>query len=345
VAITLKDVALLCHVHPSTVSRVLRGKENLKVSDETRKKIFAAAQKLHYQPDQTARSLRLKKSNAIGLVIPNISSPYFSGIAKIIDIQCSNSGYTLVVCDTNEDQEKEIRAINDLCCRGIDGLIIAPVPECDHHIRELVEKKFPFVIIDRCFNDFKTNAVISNDEESAYQAVMHLAELGHRDIGFISGRANLYPVLKRLDGYKKAIRVYNLCNNPDYISGGTGSLESGYDSMQQLLALPKVPTAFLISGTIITLGAIKALIELGLMIPEDISIIGFTDTIYAPYLVCPLTTISHQVQKIGLESFNILFKQMASKHLVRLKQVVINMRFNDRNSTRKISQNLQKVEH
>ena len=344
-AITLKDVASLCHVHPSTVSRVLRGKENIKVSDETRKKIFATAQKLHYQPDQTARSLRLKKSNAVGLVIPNISSPYFSGIAKIIDMECSNAGYTLVVCDTNEDQKKEIRAINDLCSRGIDGLIIAPVQESDYHIRDLVEKKFPFVIIDRCFNDFKTNAVISNDEESAYQAVMHLADLGHSNIGFICGRVNLYPVLKRLDGYKKALRAHNLGSNSEYISGGRGSLESGYNSMQQLLTLPKAPTAFIISGTIITLGAIKALIEMGLMIPEDISIIGFTDTIYAPYLVWPITTISHQVQKIGQESFNILFNQMESKQLVRLKQVVIGLRFNDRESTRKISLNLQKVEH
>lgn len=342
---TLKDIALACGVHPSTVSRVLRGKENLRVSEETRRKIFRMAESLHYQPDQTARSLRLKKSNAIGMIIPNLSSPYFSGIAKTIDKLCSDAGYTLVICDTNEDQDKEINAVNDLHSRGVDGMIIAPVQESDDHIRDLVENKFPFVVIDRCFDDFKTNAVISNDEESAFNAVAHLAQEGHRTVGFVSGHSNLYPVMKRLAGYKRAIREYNLCHKSELISSGNHTLESGYNSMQRLLSHSDPPSGLIISGTVITLGVIKDLMDHGLSIPGDISIIGFTDAIYAPYLICSITTVSHQVEKIGTEAFGILYKQLESVEQLVYTQVVVDMCFNLRKSTQELPLILEKTEH
>ena len=330
---TLKDVAARCNVHPSTVSRVLRGKENIAISDGTRKKILKAVKELNYQPDQTARALRLRKSNVIGLIIPNIASPFFSGIAKSIALKCHSTGLTLIVTDTNEDQEKEIKAVYDLYSRGVDGMIIAPVQEKDHHIQDLRSRDFPFVLIDRCFDDIETNAVINNDKQSAYDTISSFAALGHKAIGFVSGRSNLYTIRKRLEGYKKALNEYDLISNPDYISGGEPTLESGYESAVKLLSLSIPPTAFLISGTIITLGVIKAILEKGLNIPKDISIVGYTDTIYAPFLICPLSTISHDVQKIGNEAFNLLYKHMESGNIRALSKVVIETMFYERNST------------
>ena len=341
--VTLKDIAAICGVHPSTVSRVLRGKENLRVSEEMRHKIFSLAESLNYRPDQIARALRLKKSNAIGMIIPNISSPYFSGIAKVVDKLCSQLGYTLVICDTNENQNKEINAINDFYSRGVDGMIIAPVQESDFHIRDLVEKKFPFVVIDRCFNDFKTNAVISNDEECTYHAVTHLANEGHQVIGFVSSRANLYPVLKRLDGYYRALRENGLCDKKELVRIGNHTLKSGYHSMMQLINLSTPPTAIIISGTVITLGVVKAIMEQGWSIPKEISIIGFTDTLFAPYLVCAITTVTHQIEKIGKAAFKLLHKHLDSLKPLAYTQIVVDMNFNLRESTQNISVLLEKM--
>jgi len=310
--VTLKDIARICNVHPSTVSRVLREREPLKISKNTRDKILETAKQLNYQPDQTARALRTRKSYTVGLIIPNISSPYFSGIAKVIDERCGETGYTLIISDSNENQDKEIRIVNDLVSRGVDGIIIAPVQESDKHIRELVEKKYPLVVIDRCFNRFKTNSVISNDEETTYKTVKYLAGLGHRLIGFISGRPNLYPVMKRLAGYEKAINDLGLPLKKEFVLKGTQSIESGYQSFNDLLSLPDFPTAILISGTIITLGSIKAIIDNGYKIPQDISIIGFTDIPYAQYLSIPLTTVSHKIGDIGREAFKMLLHGMIS---------------------------------
>ncbi len=320
--VTLKDIARICNVHPSTVSRVLREQEPLKISKNTKDKILKTAEKLKYQPDQTARALRTKKSYTIGLIIPNISSPYFAGIAKVIDERCGETGYTLIISDSNENQEKEIRIVNDLVSRGVDGIIIAPVQESDKHIRELVEKKYPLVVIDRCFNRFKTNSVISNDEEIAYKTVAYLTKFGHRSIGFISGRPNLYPVMKRLSGYEKAIKDFGLPLRKEFVFKGTQSLESGYRSFNELLSLSDFPTAVLISGTIITLGSIKAMIDKGYKIPEDISIIGFTDIPYAQYLSTPLTTVSHKISDIGKEAFRLLFNGMVSGTITADKIVV-----------------------
>ncbi len=331
---TLKDVAALANVHPSTVSRVLRNVENLKISDDTKERIFKAIKELNYQPDQTARSLRMKKSFTIGLIIPNIASPYFIGIARSLDAECTKEGYTLVISDTNENQEKEIKAVYDLYSRGVDGLVIAPVQDSDEHIKDLIDKKFPFVLIDRYFEKYDTNAVICNDKESAYKAVKHFIELGHKRIGFISGRPNLYPVVQRLEGYKNALEENNLEFNQDLIFSSSPTLDDAYEAAIKLMKLPVPPTAILITGTIITFGVLKAIIEKKKTVPNDLSIIAFTDTILASYFMSPISTVSHKVDEIGMKVFEILFKHMKSDELPYSK-VVINTNFVDRNSTAK----------
>ena len=166
---TLKDVAKLADVHSSTVSRVLRGNQDLRIPDETRQKIFAAAKELNYHADQTARSLRMKKSFSIGLIVPDITNPFFARIARSIEMCSYDTGYTVIVCNTDEDQEKENHFMNGLLSRGIDGLIIAPVQDSIEHIRELKDRKYPFVLIDRFFDEMETNAVVSNNEDSAFE--------------------------------------------------------------------------------------------------------------------------------------------------------------------------------
>ena len=332
---TLKDVAALAKVHPSTVSRVLRNVENLKISDDTKERIFKAIKKLNYHPDQTARSLRLKKSFTIGLIIPNLASPYFIGIARSLDAECTKEGYTLIISDTNENQEKEIKAVYDLYSRGVDGLVIAPVQDSDEHIQDLINKKFPFVLIDRYFEKYETNAVICNDRDSAYNAIQHLIDLGHKRISFISGRPNLYPVIRRLEGYNKALNENNLEFHEELVCSSSPTLDDAYESVIKLMDLANPPTAILITGTVITLGVLKAIIEKNKSVPHDFSIIAFTDTILASYFMSPVTTVSHKLEDIGVKTFEILFEHMNSSDKLPFSKVIIETNFINRNSTAK----------
>jgi LacI family transcriptional regulator len=320
---TLKDVAALAKVHPSTVSRVLHSTENLPISSETRQRVVHAAKTLDYHPDQRARALRLGRSNTIGLIIPDISNPFFSEIAKSIEEESYKAGYTLVVCASNEDQEKEIQFVRNLTTRGIDGLIIAPVQDTYKHLINLKRKNYPFVLIDRCFDEFETNAIISDNEAAAFEGVEHLARLGHRRIAFLSGRSTIYTIRKRLAGYVNAVATLNLDNDPALVSDGGFTFNQGYEQSLKLLSLPNPPTAMLISGNRITFGAIKAVVEKKLNIPNNISLIGFTDSIVTPFLIRPLTCIAHPLQDMGVRAFQLLRQHMDSKDRLPFSRIVV----------------------
>ncbi len=334
---TLKDVAKLAKVHSSTVSRVLRGNDDLRIPEETQQKIIRAAKELNYHPDQTARSLRLKKSFSIGLILPDITNPFFARIARSIEICSYETNYTLIVCNTDENQEKEIHFINELLSRGIDGLIIAPVQDCIDHIRLLKDKKFPFVLVDRFFDEMETNAVVSNNEDSAYEAVSYLANLGHRRIAMIKGRNNIYTIQKRLIGYQRAIEFLKLDNDPKQIAGDGFCLEDGYEAALQVLNLPERPTAMLVSGNLVTVGVLKAIIEKGLSIPDDISVIAYADNVFSPYLFVPLTTVSHPLAEMGHRAFGLLREHMEAKEPLPVSKIIIQTQFEIRDSVMKLN--------
>lgn len=334
---TLKDVAALSGVHPSTVSRVLRKKENLKISKSTQDRIFAAVKELNYQPDHVARSLRLGKSFTIGLIVPDISNPFFARISRRIENMGFEEGYTVIVCNTDEDQEKEIIFLNQLISRGVDGIIMTPVQESSEHIRELIDKNYPLVLIDRIFDDLKVSAVISNNEESAYNAVVHLVELGHKRIAFLRGRKNIYSIKKRLEGYYRAAKEFNLLDVDSLVVGDGFELENGYEAFIEVLNRPVRPTAIVSGGNLISIGAIKAILEKGLSIPEDISIIAFADSFFSPYLVTPLTTITHLRKEIGEKAFQLLLNQINSDEPVPPKVECIDTSFELRESTGRIN--------
>ena len=335
-ATTLKDVANHVGVHPSTVSRVMRGKENLKISKQTRDKILIAVKELNYVPDFTARALRMKKSFTIGLIVPDILNPYFARIARRIEQLGFEKKYTVIVCNTDEDQEKEILYLNQLISRSVDGIILAPVQESKEHISDLIEKKIPIVLIDRIFEDLKVDSVISNNAESVMKAMSFLVKLGHKQIAFLKGQDNIYTIKNRLAGYYEALEKFNLPRNEKYVVGKGFEFEDGYEDTLKLLKLPKLPTAIISSGgDLVTIGAIKAIYEHGLRIPEDISLIAFFDSLYSPFLSTPLTTITHSRKIIGEKAFRLLLKQIESKKRIPVKTICVDTKFEIRTSTAK----------
>ena len=333
--VTLKDIAKQVGVHPSTVSRVLRKNEAQHVSQKTRNRIFAVARELDYHPNQVARALRLQKTLTIGLILPDIANPFFSGIARSVELQSFDSGYNLVVCNTGEDQEREIGFVHNLIGRGIDGLIIAPVQNSDKHIVELLDKNFPLVLIDRWFEHIETNAVLTDNEESAFNAMVHFANAGHKRIGFISSRPHISTIQNRRAGYLRAISTFNLDDDPELICGIGSEITDGYKSTMKLLALPDPPTALLISGNMLTIGVLQAITQKGLSIPCDISLIGYTDSYYTPYLLCSLTTVSHPLEEMGRKAFELLLKNMKSKVPLPISKIVIETQLNKRASVSK----------
>ena len=335
-AATLKDVARKVGVHPSTVSRVLSGKyDNFNVSKETRELILKTVKECNYVPNATARSLRLKKTQTIGLIIPDILNPLFAGIARSIGLACEKKNYSYIVCNTDESQDKELKYIEMLKNRGIDGMIIVPVQDRKEHIQKLKEENFPFVLVYRDFEDIETDAVITDNVGDSYKAVEYLIKLGHRRIAFIRGRRASVVTRRRELGYKKALNAYNIGVDEELIVGDGWLADSGYQATKTVLNLPERPTALLISSNVIIVGVLEAIFESGLLIPDEISVVGFAGMRATPYLSCSLTSVSHPAGSIGKRAFEMLLKQMESEKQTGFEKIVLPGKFIIGKSTQK----------
>lgn len=334
---TIKDIANKVGVHPSTVSRVLNKQYfSHRISDKTRNKIIKAARELNYQRNEMARGLRLKTTHTIGLVVPDISNPFFSHIVKSVEIEADKQGYAVIICNSDENQEKEIKLIEILKQRQIDGLLIAPVQESYEHFLRLKQENFPFVFIDRQFEEIESTAVITDNYGDAFRATEHLIRLGHKNIGFLGSRMNIYTIQQRLKGYKAALAAYNIPFQSDYLLGSGFTTSSGYEITRRMLADSKSPpSALLISGNLVTIGALQAIHELKISIPYDISIIGFCDAPGVSVFNPPLTSITHPMQEIGKEAFNQLLTIIAKTDNNECKNIILQTRFIIRESTAK----------
>ncbi|MCF8266340.1 MAG: LacI family transcriptional regulator, partial [Melioribacteraceae bacterium] len=288
--VTLKNIAEKTGCSVSTISRVLNKKgKQFRISKETQELILRTAEELDYKPNELARGLRLKKSNTIGLLVPDISNPFFAHVTHIIQQYAYSEGYTLIVCNTNEDISLEIDHIDLLRRKGVDGFIILPVGTESAHIKELANRNFPFVLMDRIFENLDSNAVVVDNQKGSYQAVKHLIDNGHTRIAIIQGLKKTSTNSARLKGYSEALREANIELDDRLIVGNDFRRENGYIETKLLLKRKDPPTAIFSTGDLITLGILEAMSEESKSIPKDISLVSFDDIDYAPFLVAPLT--------------------------------------------------------
>ncbi|HWR61933.1 MAG TPA: LacI family DNA-binding transcriptional regulator [Clostridia bacterium] len=321
-SVTIKDIAKLSGVSTATVSKIINGKDN-DIGKATIERVKRIIEEQNYSPNTVARSMITKKTKTIGLVIPDVRNPFFTDLARGAEDVANERGYGLLFCNTDDDLKKEIRYINNLIEKQVDGIALAGVAVRDQALEEKIDIKVPIVSLDRnvYFKGIKGKIEVDN-YSGAYDAVTHLIKLGHKNIMFLSGQLNIKLTRDRLEGYKRALADNNLEYNEKLTVFGTYSSEFGYESMKNM-TLDKAVTAIFCGNDLIAIGAMNALKGKNLRIPEDISIVGFDD-IYIASLVTPaLTTVRQPSYEIGYQAVETLIDiiecKKESSHKVEIK--------------------------
>lgn len=336
--VTLNDIAQKSGVSITTVSRVLNNKhEKYRISSDTKRIVLKAAKELKYRPNELARGLRLKKTHTIGLVVPDISNPFFAYITHTIQSYVYQSGYSLIICVTNENIDTELKQIDLLRSKGVDGYIIMPVGQKSDHLQELLSYNRPLVLLDRCVEDINANAVVVDNYLGAFKATEHLIENGHRKIAIIQGLPGTYTNNARLQGYMDALGSHGIPISEKYIVGNDFRKENGYIETKLLLNLGDRPTAIFTTSDLITLGAMQAIYEEKCSIPEDISLVAFDDIDFAPYLISPLTVVRQPKELMGEIAVKLLIEDIKLKSKKEKKRIVLTPELVVRKSVRNIS--------
>lgn len=299
-SITIKDLAKKANVSIASVSRVINNDPS--VRSDIRQAVEKAITELGYRPKTRNRN---GVTNRIGLLIADITNPYFALLIQGITSVARVQGKSVVLLNADLNRSIESEHIQQIQQVGLDGLIHIPFSETpDPALVELVEKGFPVVFLDREININNISAVASNNEEGAYLATTYLLNLGHRDIAFISGLPHLSTSITRFDGFKRGLAEFGLEPNPDLILQGDTSLESGVRETKKLLDSRHRFTAIFASNDLMALGAWRALEDAGLSVPDDISIIGYDDIPFASFM--SLTTIAQPGYEIGRNAVQLL---------------------------------------
>jgi LacI family transcriptional regulator len=298
--VRLKDIAQEIGVSASTVSRALHDRnQKYKISEDVRNQIINTAKDMGYSPNQLARGLKLKKSLEIGIVVPDISNPFFAMLVKNIARHLQQSGYSMSVYDSDETMTSEKRALQLVIEKRVDGIILASVGLGKKHIQELIHRKIPVVMVDRCIDDIEVDSVSVDNTKGAYLATTYLIKEGHRKIAFIQGLHGTYSNERRLEGYRQALKESAVQERTEYILGDDFRTLNGFLETKTLLSIIDPPTAIFTAGDLIALGALQAIKEAGLKIPKDISILTFDDPMYTNYLSPPMTAVAQPIDQMG----------------------------------------------
>ncbi len=311
------DVALKANVSIATVSRVVN-KSDHKVNPATREKVLAAITELDYRPNALAKGLLMKKTMTIGIIIPDISNPYYAEIVRGIQDTADRAGYAVMLHNTDGKQERIIRHIYLLREKSADGVIFCGGIINDYETLSILkELKERVVVVGRHEVDFP--AVMVDNMGGATQAVQHLIDLGHRRIGCIGGPEGSPTAADRLTGYRNALAQNGIALDERLVKRGTWSPESGYLLAQELLAGPERPTALFSANDQMAFGVIKAARELGLSVPGDLAVVGFDNVPPGSYFDPPLTTVEIPMYDIGVASMRMLVDLLSGEKFDKLR--------------------------
>jgi len=334
---TLKDIAKKTGVSVSTVSRVLHdNSQKYKISEETRASVKQVAKDLGYRVNALARGLRQQKTGEVGIIVPDISNPFFSEVIKSLAGELRKKGYNFIVYDSDEDITLERSAIKSLLEKRVDGLIVASVGQDFSHIQKISDAKIPIVMVDRCFDELDVDSVSVDNVKGSMLAMNYLIKEGHRRIAFIQGLPGTYANETRLQGYNQALQDAGISIDEHLIVGDDFRSLNGYLETKLLLKLSNPPTAIFTAGDLIALGALEACRENSTTIPDDVSLVTFDDPVFASYLSPSLSAVEQPVTKIAEMVIAMLYRRMKNPYDERRK-VLLEPKLNVRGSVKRIS--------
>jgi LacI family transcriptional regulator len=321
--VTVRDVARHAGVSTSTVSHV-RNRTRF-VSEDLRERVMAAMRELDYEPNAAARMLSLKRSNTLGLIVSDIRNPFFSSVARGVEDVAQEHGYTVVLCNSDENLMKETACLKALQTRQVDGVLLASAGLADEFVTRLVHAGFPVVLVDRDLPEQGLPAVLLDNEGAAYSAVRHLIERGHRRIGMLSGRHSISTTTERVAGYHRAVREAGLDPDPRMVVSGESTSEGGAEATLELLCIDPPPTAIFSGNNLMSIGALHSISSRGLTVPDDVALVGFDDfpfpwsDAFRPHL----TTVAQPTYELGRRSAEMLVQMLRRSTPHAVQRVVL----------------------
>jgi DNA-binding LacI/PurR family transcriptional regulator len=314
---TLRDVAREAGLSIAVVGRALGNYG--RVSDEARKIALKAARKIGYEPNMVARSLRKKVTHQIGIIIPDIRNPHFTDAVRGVEDTAIEHGYSLMLCNSDENKDKENLYLFELCTRRIDGLILCPTEGTNNkYLTKIIEENFPVVVYDRKMDGIEAPQLVMDNEGGAQQAVNLFVRLGHRRIALVSLNSSISPLRARFEGYKRGLEENGIPFDPELVRHVPLQQEEICQSIQELLNLRKKPTALIVTETLLTTRVLLALKKYEIRIPTRIAIIGFGESRWCSLTNPPLTTVGVPAYSTG--------KMICETLLRRIKELSKNPR-------------------
>ncbi|SIR14798.1 LacI family DNA-binding transcriptional regulator [Pseudacidovorax sp. RU35E] len=315
---TIKDVALRAGVSVTTVSHVVNGTRT--VSPEGRARVEDAIRALGYVPSAVARSLKSNSTRTVGMLIPNSSNPYFAEIVRVVEDRCFGAGYALVLCNTDDEPQRQSVYLQVLAQRRIDGLIVVSSGGDASLPALLAGLRMPTVLVDREVEDPACDLVETAHMQGGLLATRHLLSLGHRRIACIGGPAGLTPSEQRIDGWRMALaEAGHSATSAALLWHGGFTPQGGYEAMHAILRTAERPSAVFVGNDLMAMGALRAAHECGLRVPDDMSLVGFDDIELSAYASPPLTTVAQPKARIGALAVDMLLERIDGRRQIGRK--------------------------
>ncbi len=307
--VSIKDVAEAAGVSTATVSRVLSN--GLHVRPEVREHVLATVERLGYRPNLVARSLRSQQSSTIGLIVSDISNPFFTAISRAVEDIAYEHGFSVLLCNTDENPEKEAIYLNLMRDTSVAGAIISPTRQTIANFSDS-NIPFPLVVIDRSISNGDIDAVLLDNVDAAYRLITHLIEHGYRRIGALC--SEMSTGLERQIGYEKALRTYGMPVKAEYMKYVTPKVEAGFAAALKMIDLEEPPDALFTVNSLLAVGALQAIRERNLSIPDDIALVTFDETTWASLVQPAITLIAQPTYEIGKTAAELLLQRITDPH-------------------------------
>jgi LacI family transcriptional regulator len=310
---TIHDIARQLNITASTVSRAL--KDHPRISDETKKLVLKAAEKLNYQANHIAAALRNGKSKRLGIIVPSADRSFFASVIRGVEEIANKAGYNVMICQTYDSYQKEKDGIEALLNARVDGIIISHAKETENfdHIKRVKDRGIPLVMFDRSNDELGVSQVAIDDYFGAYKSVEHLIEQGCKTIAHFTNNRKISIYKERLRGYKEALLNYGIPFNPDLVVESNLQLEDGRNSMIRLLSRKVKPDAIFSASALGAVGAMQVLKERDIKIPGQVALVAFSNETYTSFIDPPLTTVDQHSTRMGNAAAEVFLEEIAQK--------------------------------